>query len=92
MYNMLDLQDLTGYIEGTIPQPDPKMQSESWQNWMFNNKYVKALIDKNILDSQAIHLLSSGSIASEVWNAFKAIHKVKTYQGTAAIQCKMFGL
>ncbi len=57
---LFNLAELTPYIEGTLPCPDPTIDPLGVQNWQYNDTFTKIMIMNNIAPSEWSHQGGTG--------------------------------
>ena len=75
---LFSIANCRGYIDGRSRCPDANADPISFQNWEFNDSYIRMLIRKNIASSQKMHTRSC-STAQKMWNSLRHIHESTNY-------------
>jgi gag-polypeptide of LTR copia-type len=68
-----------GYVNGTITPPDPRLDSESANNWRTNNAHACSIIVTNIARLQLIHTNPCNTL-HEMWEALRSVHEQHGHQ------------
>ena len=75
---LFSIANCRGYIDGHSRCPDANADPIGFQNWEFNDSYIRVLIRKNIATSQKMH--TRGCLTSQkMWNNLRHIHKTTNY-------------
>ena len=74
MLNLFDATDTVEYIEGSILQPNPAVDMQSYKNWQQNNRFAKMLIDNNIAVSEKTHIQGCCT-ATRAWQNLHKVYK-----------------
>ena len=74
MYILFDLTKVTPYVLGAIPRPNPEEDPVSNENWVYNDTFMRMLIDTNIAPEEKMHI-SNCFTAHAMWTNLKSIHE-----------------
>ena len=74
MLDLFDATDTVKYIEGSILQPNPAVDMQSYKNWQQNNGFAKMLIDNNIAISEKTHMQGCCT-AARAWQNLQEVYK-----------------
>ena len=75
---LFSIANCRGYIDGRTRCPNANADPIGFQNWEFNDSYIRVLIRKNIATLQKMH--TCGCLTSQkMWNNLCHIHKTTNY-------------
>ena len=74
---VFDIDELTGYVDGTIQCLNPLQDPVSANNWRCNNSYAKMLITNNIAQSEEGYV-SRCSTLQCMWHNLKHIYESRS--------------
>src|ERR1700728_1620878 len=83
--------DITGYIDGTIPQVAPEQDSIGARNWVKNNSWAQQVIMDNVSTTQmnhirskrTVHAMYEGLASTHEDMAFYTVNNIKNLLQTA---------
>jgi hypothetical protein len=67
-----------GYVNGTIPCPDPADDLDGVENWSCNDNFARVLISWNVTASEQVHILGCDS-AHEMWKNLEDVHGSRSH-------------
>jgi gag-polypeptide of LTR copia-type len=77
-----------GYVNGTIPCPDPAADLEGVENWSCNDNFARVLISWNVTPSEQVHILGCDS-AHEMWKNLVDVHRSRGFKTMLAQRRKL---
>src|SRR5260221_10374060 len=78
IYMLFDLAEVTPYVEGTLPCPDPMIDPFGARNWRYNDTFTKIMISNNIAPSECPHTRGCAT-AHKMWQNLQMIYQSTSY-------------